>query len=232
MKKLFFKKAFTLSEVLITLAIIGVIAAITVPMLIADAHKQETITQLQKTYSTLARTTALAIADNGPVETWSIEGLSADGFSKHYLLPYLYVMENKDESEFNYKTLNGKSVSANYGSVFYLNDGSKVSVKTPDISEYGKQVRVYVDINGDKNPNRMGRDVFTFNYWIYQPPIEDNGSGYKISSGSFIPWGINWSRELIMNGPEGYQCNRQSSGDLCAALIVKDGWQIKDDYPW
>lgn len=27
-------------------------------------------------------------------------------------------------------------------------------------------------------------------------------------------------------------CNKNSSGDYCGALIQMDGWEIKDDYPW
>ena len=41
------KKAFTLAEVLIALVIIGVIAAITIPIIVADSQKQEKISSLQ-----------------------------------------------------------------------------------------------------------------------------------------------------------------------------------------
>jgi prepilin-type N-terminal cleavage/methylation domain-containing protein len=62
------KKGFTLSEVLITLAVIGTVAALTIPAVVSNYQKHQTVTRLKKTYSALANTTNLAIADHGPVE--------------------------------------------------------------------------------------------------------------------------------------------------------------------
>lgn len=42
------KKAFTLAEVLITLGIIGVVAAMTLPTLVGEYQKKQTATQLKK----------------------------------------------------------------------------------------------------------------------------------------------------------------------------------------
>lgn len=49
------KKAFTLAEVLITLGIIGVIAALTLPGLIQGYRKKVTETALKKAYSQLSQ---------------------------------------------------------------------------------------------------------------------------------------------------------------------------------
>lgn len=48
------KKAFTLSEVLITLGIIGVVAALTVPSLITKHQKMVFATKAKQTYSILS----------------------------------------------------------------------------------------------------------------------------------------------------------------------------------
>ena len=48
-------KGFTLAEVLITLVIVGVIAAMTIPTLMNNTQKQEFVSQLTKTYSTLSQ---------------------------------------------------------------------------------------------------------------------------------------------------------------------------------
>lgn len=61
------KFAFTLSEVLITLAIIGVVAALTIPNFIADYREKVTITQLSATYSLLDNAINLMIDDNGKI---------------------------------------------------------------------------------------------------------------------------------------------------------------------
>ena len=48
-------RGFTLAEVLITLVIIGVIAAMTIPTLINKTNNQEYVSRLIKTYSTLSQ---------------------------------------------------------------------------------------------------------------------------------------------------------------------------------
>lgn len=53
-------KAFTLAEVLITLGIIGVVAAMTLPTLINSYKKQQTVTHLQKVYTSLNQALRLA----------------------------------------------------------------------------------------------------------------------------------------------------------------------------
>ena len=58
-------KGFTLAEVLITLVIIGVIASMTIPTLMNNTNKQEYVSRLKKTYSTLAQATNRIIADAG-----------------------------------------------------------------------------------------------------------------------------------------------------------------------
>ena len=57
--------AFTLAEVLITLVIVGVIAAMTIPTLINKTNKQEYVSRLKKTYSTLSQATNRIIAEEG-----------------------------------------------------------------------------------------------------------------------------------------------------------------------
>lgn len=49
------KSAFTLAEVLITLGIIGVVAAMTIPTLLAKYQEKQTVTKLKQTYSILSQ---------------------------------------------------------------------------------------------------------------------------------------------------------------------------------
>lgn len=62
-KKIF---GFTLAEVLITLAVIGVVAALTIPIIVSYYQQQETISGLQKFYTTLNKVIKASEADNGP----------------------------------------------------------------------------------------------------------------------------------------------------------------------
>ena len=65
------KLAFTLAEVLITLGIIGVVAALTLPALISNYKKQETTARLKKFYSTMSQAIILSENDNGSSKEWT-----------------------------------------------------------------------------------------------------------------------------------------------------------------
>ena len=62
---MYLKRGFTLAEVLITLGIIGVVAAMTLPALVGNYKKAQTISQLKKVYSTLSQSLLSSVYDNG-----------------------------------------------------------------------------------------------------------------------------------------------------------------------
>ncbi|MBQ8168255.1 type II secretion system protein, partial [bacterium] len=64
------KKAFTLAEVLITLAIIGVVAAMTIPTLIGNYKKLVVEVRLAKFYNNMNHALKLSTLDNGALESW------------------------------------------------------------------------------------------------------------------------------------------------------------------
>lgn len=61
---------FTLAEVLITLGIIGIVAAMTIPTLMTKFAKSRTETQLKTFYSKINQTVKMSIAENGDPEGW------------------------------------------------------------------------------------------------------------------------------------------------------------------
>ena len=67
------KLGFTLAEVLITLGIIGIVAAMTIPTLIAKYQERQTVSQLTKVYSTLASAYQMMQAEYGTVDTWGMK---------------------------------------------------------------------------------------------------------------------------------------------------------------
>ena len=92
------KCAFTLAEVLITLGIIGVVAAMTMPSLIADYQKKRTVTQLKATYSILAQAFERAKADYGDMQSWGLDSIKGQtsgeeeivkNFVETYFVPYI-----------------------------------------------------------------------------------------------------------------------------------------------
>ena len=88
------KKGFTLAEVLITLGIIGVVAALTIPMLIADSRKESTAANVKKFYNVINNAVQFAVADNGDASEWmgEVKELNYNEnlkFLQQYFLPYL-----------------------------------------------------------------------------------------------------------------------------------------------
>lgn len=181
-EKVMKKSGFTLAEVLITLGIIGVVAALTVPTLMQNADERATVTALKKAYSTLSNAYKLAEQENGTPDNWGlVVGDSPSMLDK--LKPYLRV--DKDCSDgsrgcfppgVTYKFL--APVRGNWG-LFddILNDKLKLVDGTlvmgaayPNCNGvYGSTLALqnvcgeyYVDVNGFKKPNQLGRDFFPF----------------------------------------------------------------------
>ncbi len=224
---------FTLAETLITLVIIGVVAALTVPTLIVKHQKEDTVTKLKKTYSTLSQAANRAIADNGPIRSWEVEEGQTKEFVDKYIAPYLNVgkdcgYETTGDCHFEYAPMNNESNKTVFGNDYYkliLNDGIVLVFKTrTSLSRSnGKWIHILVsdvdiDLNGQKGPNVYGKDIFNYVYWI---KAENNLT-------TITPNGGFGDREYFKT----IGCSKEGYGDTCTGLIMADGWQIRDDYPW
>ena len=87
------KAAFTLAEVLITLGIIGIVAAMTIPTLISNYQEKATVTKLKETYSMLSQAYQFAVNENGSPASWKF-GIDMYDQNAHvamanYFKPYL-----------------------------------------------------------------------------------------------------------------------------------------------
>ena len=119
------KRGFTLAEVLITLVIVGVIAAITVPVAIANYQEHVTVSKVRKFYSTMSKAYNRAIADNGPVDSWDIPHNKLGGSAilyADYLKPYLNIIKDCNET--------GLTDSGGYKA------DTNCSIKVPDDTHY------------------------------------------------------------------------------------------------
>ena len=172
--------AFTLAEVLITLGIIGVVAAMTMPSLITAKQEKATISTIKKNYSIFANALLMAQNDNGELYTWGITK-DADGLNlvSSNLKPYLKIIEDCGVGEKSdcapgdngkFEDLDGNKRSENFSSddyySFRLNDGSAVAIqlRTKDVcdSPEANCVNFFIDTNGNKSPNVLGKDIFYF----------------------------------------------------------------------
>ena len=219
--------AFTLAEILITLGIIGVVAAMTIPTLVANYQKKETVTALKKAYSQLSQAVKMSELENGDKEYWNYD-LPAETFMNTYLKPFLKDVEQTNgfdiHKTINYKYLNGdriteSSVNDKNNSVIKLSDGTIIFV---DGWSSGENIYrgILVDTNGFKKPNILGRDLFAF--------------GITPSLG-LAPSLKEVDREEALSDKL-HMCSKSKSavksGYACSLVIMMDGWEIKSDYPW
>ncbi len=234
------KSAFTLAEVLITLGIIGVVAAMTMPSLIANYQKKQTVTQLKRTYSILSQALVAAQQEYGDMSGWEYSGMNLEAdetndalnnFVQKYLEPHIKIIEycygdSSNKSCF-YKYYSRGGVGLSSGSPtsnvasFIMNDGVVVRLEfnNDGSGKFGGAIFVKVDLNGKKQPNMLGKDRFDM-------VIEPNTSKIEM-------FGIGQTRENLLNSDRG--CNTNSSahaGEYCGGLIQYDSWEIKKDYPW
>ena len=117
-------RGFTLAEVLITLAIIGVVAAISIPSVISNSQQQEFKTGLRKAVSVLNSAIAMNMAIDG-------ESPYDNGDTFNYLQRHMSIMKSTISLPFHYSTIyaNGSTgpVGANAG--FYTTDGMRFEME-------------------------------------------------------------------------------------------------------
>ena len=223
------KPAFTMAEVLITLGIIGIVAAMTLPIIVGKYQKQVTISKLQKVYSILNQALERSEVDHEAYRYWpSAFDMGDENYFNIYWKPYLKVSHIcKTYKDCGYKSntpwiqQNGKPITLSLvapgaRTTFFLEDGTLIVMLSAGGGSEGTLVKadeVYVDINGPGNPNKMGRDVFIL--------VKTDEEGAK----GFMPYG--YGRKDINKG-----CSRTNTGSFCLAKIMADGWKIEDDYPW
>ena len=218
--------AFTLAEVLITLGIIGIVAAMTIPTLINNSKKQETVTKLQKIYSTLQQAVKMSEIENGSLETWDF-ALSNKDFMNTYIVPYLAVIKNCGTTESGcwsndlvIKRKNNLADTENISSFtrILLKDGTFIA-----LVNQGAHAHFYADLDGLKGSNIYGRDVFIF---TLTPVALYEASNHDIKTAGLYLFGHGFDRAHLL-----YTCNT-GAGNHCGGLIQLDGWKISDDYKW
>ena len=220
-------RAFTLAEVLITLGIIGVVAAMTLPTLIESHNRQVVETRLEKFYSTINQAIVRAEVDFGDRSDW-------------------YQDTNNIETDENGKPINGssgvekwwntylapyvKTVGVDYDNglpVFEFADGSCLKANQAT----AMRDWIYYTTSRDRCIKMAGseensRGVCSFSF-MYVPTAD---SPYFYKKG-FEPYKSGW------NGTESGLYNACKKSDnkmdksLCGALIQYNGWKIPKNYP-
>lgn len=243
-KKVF--AGFTLAEVLITLVIIGIVVALTLPTLINNYQKTEYVTALKKFYASTNQALVQMATDYGCTGDLYCTGIFGPSNSNedvgNIIAKYFKIAKNcyttatdcwPDITNKNFdgsgNTINMNSdVGSHYDQWYKFLTVDNMSVmigsyggcnSNPSQSRLGNGPMtrlcavLHVDINGYKGPNRWGRDTFQFfitngNGPLLYPeggPDDNYASGYYNLSG---------------------HCDWQHIGDVCAARIINEGWQM------
>ncbi|MBR1753622.1 type II secretion system protein, partial [bacterium] len=173
-------RGFTLAEVLITLGIIGVVAALTIPTLMQKIDERETVSKLKKAYSTLTNAYSLISAEKGEPTKWL--QTNEDDEIGNIFAQYLNVAKNCGTASgclnsAPYYSLDGSlrpnNDTRNNLAKLALTDGTSVAFRFQDPScsaEIGNTPTystrcgfIVVNINNGKGDNIYGKNVFEFN---------------------------------------------------------------------
>lgn len=175
------KFAFTLAEVLITLGIIGVVAALTIPVLMTKYEKMVTVNQLKHSYSVLGQGLKMAEAEYGEFKNWDyVTKLNwtqwdPSNFISVYLKPNiknLKIWDTESGPHGTHITICGEEynvlIRGNMNSLyaggnnkwasFVLPNGTCIAVdRNQDNNDYhyASSISFWVDVNGKKVPIYM-----------------------------------------------------------------------------
>lgn len=225
-------KAFTLAEVLITLGIIGVVASMTLPALIASNRNKQLESALKKEYSLISQALDFYNAEYGVRIT--PENTSHTTL-KTKLLPYFKISRDcgrgsegtveelektcipnygnegtTEKSSKTYTNLNGKNyidLTRFDDGQFVLIDGALVLIENANAG----QLFISVDVNGyGKRPNRLGQDLFMFE-------INDKGA--------LLPMGV---AGTFYYGENNEYCNSSSTNSMNGAGCTYKALNEKD----
>ncbi len=245
------KRGFTLAEVLITLGIVGIIAALTTPTLIASTRNQANASKLSSTVSNLENAFTSLVVSEGvddivDTELWNYWE-DADGFSGE-IGKYLKVI-SYDNAEGGIpggysngvKTISGTaletmpnmdtqyiSLTLPSGTIVYIAEsGTALSREEEETAKaaggalFSSPAYVTVDVNGIEAPNRVGRDIFCFILGSEGKLYPFGGKDIAVFEGS--------DASATWNSDDGtYPCTDTTKGDGegCTARLMEEGYKM------
>ena len=164
--------AFTLAEVLITLGIIGVVAALTLSMIIPNLEAKKTEAKLKKFYTVIAQATRQSEADNGDWSNWGNPKTAKDFYDLYYKNYLNVVSENYYDGIYS-STL--YLVLAD-GSCIYLKQNWKSTNSYPEDYYWG------LDTTCGMGPNMEGITEFELNSFNFIGPLYFCATGVPVCS--------------------------------------------------
>ncbi|MCM1339720.1 MAG: type II secretion system GspH family protein, partial [Muribaculaceae bacterium] len=233
------RHAFTLAEVLITLGIIGVVAAMTIPNLMANHQKTVVENRLKSTYSIISNAVRLYEEENGVGYSPDFEGVGwkkakSKRIFNQFLRPYLklnfeYSDKECEELIVAYSSVTGsKAYTDKNNSCYYLLNGAAIGFAAGSNSDGINRMALRVITNPMKKKRIDGRDVFVFY-------IVNGDNGYYVTTVEYMDKSITDKQLKEYCGSTSARINyaggNWSRAVFCTALIRRNGWKIPTDYP-
>ena len=216
------KAAFTLAEVLITLGIIGIVAAMTLPALVGKYQEKVWVTRFQQSYSILSQAYMSASREYGYSKDWGVSNVNSSETNKasailigEILSKYMKVTRADNKLFYSVYDLHGNLQTGLLRNdnvpVYALANGTTLKFSRPvGLEEDGVvleyQASVLLDVNGAQKPNTFGKDIFML-YFSADKPIV---TGYELP----------WVNELSCSTK---QKQRWYAGGACATWVIKKG---------
>ncbi len=177
MNKILRQGAYTLAETLLTLAIIGVIAALTIPTLRSNAEEKKFVSLTQKAFNTISEATARVENKHGNSEFWVTNNLSA-WYKEVMNIDIGAKADNSIESSDiagggPYRLWNADTLISADG--MYWNFSTNAN--SPDF---------VVDVNGPQSPNIIGVDIHAF--YLSDEGVVPQGAAGSLNDSE--PWKI------------------------------------------
>ncbi len=226
-----------MAEVLITLGIIGVVAALTMPSLVMHHKKRVVETRLAKFYSNINQAITMSEVENGDKKDWlrmeilddngesvndDTQAITSEEWFNKYLAKYINVI----------KTENSETAENKYD--LYFSDGSMVTfsgsswIFYPEAKDYKLSKNNDTGFN-DRNRKDNGKSNFTFKFLTY-----NNKMPYYYNKG-VEPFTDGYHGDInTLKNNSALGCYAQATNEhaYCTELIRRNGWKIPDDYPW
>ena len=218
------RTAFTLAEVLITLGIIGIVAALTLPSIVSNYKKQSIEKKLAKYYSVMNQAITQSEQENGEFSTWDFT-LDSHDFYDRYLAKYLKTIKvHKNNDKRFLKIVFADGTMASMGYTRCINFYPKVTKNAfyEGVQPACSNFPIENDTSG-----KYGKEQFEF--WLCQNFYQTN----FISTKKFEPYGVKGcsSNKYIDEQTLYDDCTNPESGRYCTEIIRRNGWKIPDNYP-
>ena len=231
------KCAFTLAEVLITLGIIGVVAAMTIPTLVANYKKSVVENKLKQAVSIINQAIILSAVDNGTPDIWGITNGQKTTFAQ-YIQPYMdigIVCEEKNIDDpkdiCNNSVYGSTGAKKSFTNKYILKNGIGLSYNgAPTLTQGQRRGLFIVYLDNGKNKYIYGKNVFPLNLIVHDnQKYLVTGTMDYVQDFSFCSYSKTKLYDLCSNGQSG--SSGFSVGIACTALVECNGWKIPDDYP-